>query len=105
MVFSETIYAMLMTHDKFRQFTPKTIADAKTSNQVLFCLSADSRDEVDEIVGKAAGRGRGGRSQPEGRIRLHVRPQLRGSGWSHVGRELDGHGSRPARSPPWRTPD
>ena len=27
MVFSETIYAMLMTHDKFGQFTPKTIAE------------------------------------------------------------------------------
>jgi len=33
MVFSETIYAMLMTHDKFKQFTPKPISDAKTSNQ------------------------------------------------------------------------
>ena len=60
MVFSETIYAMLLTHDKFRQFTPKPISDAKTSNQVLFCLSADSRAEVDEIVGKAvSGGGRG----------------------------------------------
>src|ERR1043165_8375018 len=39
MVFSETIYAMLLTHDKFRQFTPKPISDAKTSNQVLFCLN------------------------------------------------------------------
>src|SRR3712207_8502672 len=28
MVFSETIHAMLLTHDKFRQFTPKAIADA-----------------------------------------------------------------------------
>jgi predicted lactoylglutathione lyase len=53
MVLSETIHVMLMTHDKFRQFTPKKIADAKTSNQVLFCLSADSRDEVDAIVGEA----------------------------------------------------
>jgi predicted lactoylglutathione lyase len=35
MVFSDTIYAMLLTHDKFRQFTPKTIADAKTSSEVL----------------------------------------------------------------------
>ena len=45
MVFSETIYAMLMTHDKFKQFTPKPISDAKTSNQVLFCLSAESRSD------------------------------------------------------------
>ena len=53
MVFSETIHAMLLTHDKFRQFTPKKIADAKTSSEVLICLSADSRDGVDDIVGKA----------------------------------------------------
>src|SRR6266576_1684825 len=42
MVFSETIHAMLLTHDKFRQFTPKKIADAKSSSEVLICISADS---------------------------------------------------------------
>jgi predicted lactoylglutathione lyase len=57
MVFSETIHAMLLTHDKFRQFTPKKIADAKTSSEVLICLSADSRDDVDAIVGKATAAG------------------------------------------------
>ena len=62
MVFSETIYAMLLTHDKFRQFTPKKIADAKTSSEVLICLSADSRDEVDAIVGRALAAG--GRVDP-----------------------------------------
>ncbi|NEV02760.1 lactoylglutathione lyase, partial [Bradyrhizobium sp. UFLA 03-164] len=29
MVIAETIFVMLLTHDKFRQFTPKKIADAK----------------------------------------------------------------------------
>jgi predicted lactoylglutathione lyase len=57
MVFSDTIYVMLLTHDKFRQFTPKKIADARTTSEVLICLSADSRDAVDDIVGKAAGAG------------------------------------------------
>ncbi|MBC9882211.1 lactoylglutathione lyase [Bradyrhizobium sp. INPA01-394B] len=57
MVLSETIYVMLTTPDKFRQFTPKPISDAKTSNQALFCLSAESRNEVDEIVGKAEAAG------------------------------------------------
>ena len=57
MVFSETIYIMLTTHDKFRQFTPKPISDAKISNQALFCLSADSRSEVDDTVGKAEAAG------------------------------------------------
>jgi predicted lactoylglutathione lyase len=57
MVFSDTIHAMLLTHDKFRQFTPKKIVDAKTSSEVLICISADSRDAVDGIVDKAKGAG------------------------------------------------
>src|SRR3979411_1687286 len=57
MVFSETIHAMLLTHDKFRQFTPKKIADAKTSSEVLICISADSRDAVDDVVSKAKSAG------------------------------------------------
>ncbi len=53
MVFSDTIHAMLLTHDKYRQFTSKKIVDAKTSSEVLICVSADSRDEVDGLVKKA----------------------------------------------------
>ena len=57
MVISETIFVMLLTHDKFRQFTPKTIADAKTTSEVLICLSAENRDAVDGYVTKAKGSG------------------------------------------------
>ncbi|MBI5321276.1 VOC family protein [Bradyrhizobium sp.] len=57
MVFSDTIYTMLMTHEKYSQFTSRKIADAKTTSQVLLCLSADSRSEVDRIVSKAADAG------------------------------------------------
>lgn len=59
MVFSETIHAMLLTHDKFRQFTPKAIADAKTTSEVLICVSAESRAAVDEILDKAQAAGGG----------------------------------------------
>ncbi|HYH37302.1 MAG TPA: VOC family protein [Azospirillum sp.] len=62
MVFSETIHAMLLTHDKFRQFTPKPISDARTSTEVLICISADSREDVDSLVTRAAGAG--GRADP-----------------------------------------
>src|SRR3954464_5287288 len=44
MVFSDTIHVMLLTHDKFRQFTPKRIANAKETSEVLICISADSRE-------------------------------------------------------------
>ena len=57
MVFSETIHAMLLTHDKFRQFTPKKIANAKESTEVLICISAESRDAVDTMAAKAGAAG------------------------------------------------
>ncbi len=57
MVLSETIHVMLLTHDKFRQFTSKKIADARTSCEVLLCVSADGRDDVDGMVSKAMGAG------------------------------------------------
>ena len=59
MVFSDTIHAMLLTHDKYRQFTSKKIVDARTSSEVLICISADSRTEVDDLVGKAKAAGGG----------------------------------------------
>ena len=53
MVFSETIYAMLLTHEKYAQFTSKKIVDARTSSEVLIALSAESREDVDDMVRKA----------------------------------------------------
>jgi predicted lactoylglutathione lyase len=57
MVFSDTIHAMLLTHDKFRQFTPKKIANARETSEVLICISADSREAVDDLVGRAGSAG------------------------------------------------
>src|SRR4051812_32927007 len=62
MVFSEAIHAMLLTHDKFRQFTPKKIADAKTTSEMLICISADSREAVDNTIDNA--RVAGGTADP-----------------------------------------
>jgi predicted lactoylglutathione lyase len=53
MVFSETIHAMLLTHDKFRQFTPKRIANARETTEVLICISAESREAVDDMIARA----------------------------------------------------
>lgn len=57
MVFSDAIRVMLLTHDKFRQFTPRRIADARETTQVLLALSADTREEVDGIIAKAVAAG------------------------------------------------
>jgi predicted lactoylglutathione lyase len=69
MVFSETIHAMLLTHDKFRQFTLKAIADARKVSEVLIAISADSRNGVDALVDKAnqaGGKGDPGPKQDHG---------------------------------------
>lgn len=50
MVWSETIYAMLLTHDKWRTFTDRTIPDAHKSCQVLCALNLDDRDTVDRLA-------------------------------------------------------
>jgi uncharacterized protein len=53
MVVTDDIYAMLLTHPKFKEFTRKNIADAHKTTEVLTALSFDSKDKVDEIADKA----------------------------------------------------
>jgi uncharacterized protein len=57
MVVSETIHFMLLTHDKYRQFTSKQIADTHETSAVLLCVSEESRAGVDAIVSKAIAAG------------------------------------------------
>jgi predicted lactoylglutathione lyase len=52
MVWSESIFVMLLTHEKFKSFTKKPIADTKTNIAGLFSLSLDSLDEVNNIMTK-----------------------------------------------------
>ena len=53
MIVSEDIYIMLLTEEKFKMFTKKEIADATQSTEAIICLSADSREKVDEMINKA----------------------------------------------------
>jgi len=62
MVFSDSIYVMLLRHEFYSTFTGKTIADAHNSSQVLLCLSADEPAEVDRMVEAAAANG--GKADP-----------------------------------------
>jgi uncharacterized protein len=50
MVWSETIYVMLLTHEKFSTFATKPIADTKNAVAGLFSLSLDSVEEVNSIM-------------------------------------------------------
>lgn len=53
MVYSEEIYVMLLTYDKFREFTKKPIANAAETTSVILSLSAESSEKVNDMVGKA----------------------------------------------------
>ena len=64
MIASDNIYVMLLTMAKFKEFTPKKVADATKTTEVLVCLSMESRAAVDEIISKAVGAGGTTFSQP-----------------------------------------
>lgn len=57
MQLSDSIFVMLLTRDKFSQFTPRPIADAKAASEVLLCLSATSRESVDSTLERAVAAG------------------------------------------------
>jgi len=52
MVWSENIFVMIMTHEKFTTFATKPIADTKSNLAGLFSLSVDSVDELNSILSK-----------------------------------------------------
>ncbi|MFE9095537.1 VOC family protein [Streptomyces sp. NPDC007264] len=56
-VISDTIVAMLLSRQRYADFTAKEIADATKTSEVLVCLSAESREKVDELVDTAIAAG------------------------------------------------
>ena len=57
MVWSENIFVMIMTHEKFAGFTTKPIADTKTNIAGLFSLFVESNDEINSILTKGLNAG------------------------------------------------
>ncbi|KJY45652.1 glyoxalase [Streptomyces sp. NRRL S-444] len=57
LVISDTIFAMLMTEARFKDFATKEVADATKTTEVMLALSADSREKVDEVVDAALAAG------------------------------------------------
>lgn len=50
MVWSENIFVMILTHEKFATFATKPIADTKTNLSGLFSLSMDSIEKVNNLI-------------------------------------------------------
>jgi len=57
MVWSDTITFMLLKTGTFATFSPKPVADASKTCEVLLCLSRDSREEVDAMTEAATAGG------------------------------------------------
>ena len=81
MIVSEDIYVMLLVEHYFKTFTPKPIADAMKTTEVLLCLSCESRAQVDEMVARAVA---AGGTTPN-------KPQDHGFMYQHGYQDLDGH--------------
>lgn len=57
MVWSDSIFLMIMTHEKFKGFATKPIADTKHNLAGIFSLSVDSVDSVNKIAADAVSAG------------------------------------------------
>ncbi len=82
MQLSDAIVFMILSHDFFKGFTPKALADAHAATEVLIALSRDSREAVDAIVEKAATAG--------GRADIRDKQDM-GFMYGRTFEDLDGH--------------
>ncbi len=57
MIVSESIFVMLLTEPRFRDFITGEICDARQATEVLTCLSVKSRSEIDDTLAKALAAG------------------------------------------------
>jgi predicted lactoylglutathione lyase len=57
MLLSDEAFVMLLVEPRFSDFVTKQICDTTTHTEVIMCVSADSREEVDALVHKALAAG------------------------------------------------
>lgn len=81
MIIGENIFAMLVTEQRFKDFTKKEICNAHKNTEVLMAIDADSREKVDEMVKTAVDAGGS----------IYMEPQDHGWMYGHSFADLDGH--------------
>ncbi|SDP16633.1 VOC family protein [Phyllobacterium sp. OV277] len=59
---SDVIGIMLLTHERYSEFTKRPIGDARRESQALIALSVETRDAVDATLAKTTAAG--GRADP-----------------------------------------
>ena len=81
MIIGENIFAMLLVENFFKTFIKKDISDTKKTTEVLLGLSAENREEVDEMINNVIKAG-GKESKP---------PQDQGWMYGRSFEDIDGH--------------
>ncbi len=57
MIVDQNIFVMLLQEERFKDFINDEIADASATTESITCLSADSRQNIDETIEKAIAAG------------------------------------------------
>ncbi len=91
-VISDTIFLMLLTHAKFREFSSRPIPDPKEQTQALYALSRDSREAVDAIAeaGLKAGGSEYRPAQDMGFMYSRAIADVDGHVWEYVWMDMSG---------------
>ncbi len=82
-IVSDTIRIMLLTHERFRSFTPKAVCDTSKAVEALHTLGCESREQVDDLVARALAAGGSTYDEPEdfGFMYTHSFLDPDGHGW------------------------
>jgi hypothetical protein len=57
MVIEQNVFVMLLAEERFRDFVTGEISDSSRSTEVINCLSAQSRKDVDDTIARALAAG------------------------------------------------
>ena len=80
-VVDDTLHVMLMTQAFFESLINKPAVRARDANEVIICLSCESRDEVDTLISRAQAAG----------ARIPHPPEDHGFMYDQGFEDLDGH--------------
>lgn len=81
MIINDTIGVMLLTHEKFKEFAPHPLCDARRQTEVLICLACEQRETIDAMVHNAIAAGGN----------TYQQPRDYGFMYQHGFQDLDGH--------------
>lgn len=81
MIISDEAFVMLLVEDFFKTFTKKQLCDSTTHAEAIVALSAESREQVDDLVNKALAAGGQPANDPMDQGFMY--------GWSF--QDIDGH--------------